>query len=484
MGVAQPPAQLSLLVVRWWDYWNPKNRRSRTHNVANEEMLMDVLAAPGSAHALFGEDAAYEVHSAFIRKTADLELLGSSMIDAMRGQHRAGLYFLWPTQRTVVERRLPGAVAEPALFALMHRMEAAGVRSCWPHSAPLYRQLAGKLWVPHISTQRPELRTPKTVQLDMAQWHEDPKAAAEHALLELQRHCAQAADCHSSTSDQGGDSFRGVAKLGFSWMGEDVVPFTGAAELLPALQQLLEGGAQQDAVCLIQQRIENVVCELRFVCIQDRARGVNVVTRELVRMRQHPPRHSSDDTFALASHLTMTANEAVTEVFFGSWEALQVAEKEAEQLAELWLQWFQDEGHGTPVACRLDFLVAAKRPLVAGGPVQVDVWTVELCECGSSLCGFHWGARSAACLNECLSEAVDRTPQPLPSLHIKTEPRSGAVVNHVPALGITRLLQMLQSWGVRQSASFLSRKATGLTLFSAVLAVLLPLWFRRRRRKA
>jgi len=478
MGMAQSPAQLSMLVVRWWDYWNPKNRRSRTHNVANEEMLLDVLAGPGSAHALLAEEAAYEVHSAFIRSTADLELIGPSMINAMRGRHRVGLYFLWPTQRAVVERRLPGAVAEPALFALMHRMEAAGIRSCWPHTASLYRQLAGKLWVPQISMQRPDLRTPKTVQLDVALWTEDPNAATEMALLELQRQPTRASDCQNPSSD----SFRGVAKLGFSWMGEDVIPFTGASELLRVLQQLLDG-SPQDAVCLIQERIENVVCEVRFVCIQDRAKGVDVVTRELVRMRQHPPRHSSDNTFALASHLTMTPQEAVREVFFGSWEALRVAEKEAERLAELWLRWFHDEGHGTPTACRLDFLVAAKRPDVVGGPVPVELWTVELCECGGSLCGLHWGARAVACLNECLSEAVDRPPQPLPPFHVEPDTHTGAVVNGPSASGITGLLRMLRSWGTRQSAHLLSRKASGLTLLSAVVAVFLPLWLRRRRRR-
>merc|ERR1719352_328424 len=34
MGLSQPKLELSLFVVRWWDYWNPNNRRSRTHNVA------------------------------------------------------------------------------------------------------------------------------------------------------------------------------------------------------------------------------------------------------------------------------------------------------------------------------------------------------------------------------------------------------------------------------------------------------------------
>merc|ERR1719230_981469 len=96
MGEQQPQADLSLLVVRWWDYYGPPNSRnkSRSHNVANEGMLLDVLEGPGSPHAALAKDGRYEVHSAFVRSADDLASLGARLASSMRGRHRAGLYFL------------------------------------------------------------------------------------------------------------------------------------------------------------------------------------------------------------------------------------------------------------------------------------------------------------------------------------------------------------------------------------------------------
>merc|ERR1712110_1396662 len=105
-----------------------------------------------------------------------------------------------------------------------------------------------------------------------------------------------------------------------------------------------------------------------------------------------------------ASHDTMTASEAADVVFGGNASALEAAEKEAERLADLWLQWFRENGYGVPASCRLDFLCTTKG----------DFWTVELCECGGSLCGLNSTTRAAACLNECLKDSTSQTPQVLP----------------------------------------------------------------------
>merc|ERR1719204_1412814 len=121
IGTPQPPARLSLLVVRWWDYYNRKNRRSRSHNVANEEMLLDVMKGPNSPHEAFGARGEYEVHSAFIRNSADLELVGVSLAKAMRGRTKCGAYFLWPSQRRMEAEGVcsPARVAASSLFNVM-----------------------------------------------------------------------------------------------------------------------------------------------------------------------------------------------------------------------------------------------------------------------------------------------------------------------------------------------------------------------------
>jgi len=471
MGAQQPAAELSLLVVRWWDYWNPRNRRSRSHNVANEEMLLDVLEGPGSPHALFGERGSYEVHSAFVRNSADLESMGQALAAAMRGKCQAGLYFLWPTQHASDARRLPGAVAEPALLGLMERMEAAGVPTRWPHPLNLYRQMAGKLWVPRVSCERPDLCVPLTVRLDMAKWDADQRAAAEDAIAELQR--LRAASPGGRAPAEG--TFRGVAKLGFSWMGADVRPFTGAAELVSALRHLLEG-AQRDTVCLVQERIEDVACELRFLCCQDLAQGPEAVKKEILWMKLHAPQHNSDETFHLTSHQTMGAQEAADYAFCGSMEALRDAEKKAAGLADLWLQWFRQEGYGTPATCRLDFLVSV--PARRRGRPEASVWTVELCECGGSLCGLLPHGRTTACLNACLAGSASLPPQPLPPLR---SPPTSSPQGRSAEAGGPGSQSPAASGGVVQALRAAAGDGRGRRLFAALLAVLLLLFARMRR---
>lgn len=403
MGSPSPQAELSLVVVRWWDYWNRKNKSSPSHNVANEQMLLDVLQNADSPHATLAAEGRYEVHSVFARSSADLGRVGGELAQAMRGKRRAGLYFLWPTQRPAVERRQAGCVSEPALLDLMRRMEAESIQTCWPHPSGLYRELAGKLWPAKVCQAVPNLCVPPTVRIDLSA-QPFPDAAAEKAIAELQ----------AMRKEMGGTPvnlnapYRGVVKLGFSWMGEDVRPFSGKAELVKVLLQFMDGQSSE-AVCLVQERVEDVVCELRMFCFRDMAAGPNAVAQEFVRMKMKAP-NRGDDNFALTGHMTMTESETIDSVFSGNKAAYQSAEKEVRTLATRWLQWFKDEGHGMPASCRLDFIVSRGR-----GASQPTVWTTEVTECGSSLCGLPAAPRTAAVLNACLEGAdVAGFPRRLP----------------------------------------------------------------------
>lgn len=473
MGMPQLKLELSLVVFRWWDYWNQRNKRSRSHNVANEEMLLDVLQGPDSPHDAFGRQGAYEVYSAFVRGTSDLQNLGAQLAAAMRGSRRVALYFLWPTQRPAVERRLPACVSETAFFQLQSRMEEAGIRTCWPHDQRLYRELSGKLWVPRVCRDLPELHVPATVRVDMDSWLADPRTTAEAIISELQQLRGKAPETHRASPGL----FRGVAKLGFSWMGEDVRPFSGPTELEKVLSQLLDG-APRDAVCLVQERVEEVVCELRMICFRDLASGPDAVKMELVRMKMHPPRHN-DPTFSLTSHLTMTAAEARDSAFQGSAKAMQAAESEVHRLANRWLQWFRDEGLGTPASIRLDFLVSKAR-----SGTEPRVWTVELCENGGSLCGLPHAARTTSFLNNCMegvsdtSSAAGSFPKPLPSL-VASASLSGNNGGNSSSRG---LMAKNGSGLFGTLARLLTRWQTGGVL--ALLVVLLLRFSSRRRQLA
>ncbi|CAK0907461.1 unnamed protein product, partial [Prorocentrum cordatum] len=415
---SRPPVELSLFVARWWQYDNPE-ARARSHNILHKGLMEDVLEGKGSPHEAFGTAGQYEVYTAFVRGGEDLDALGEGLAAQLHSRRRAALYFLWPSQRLGRERFAAGYVAERSLTGLMRRMEAGGVRTCWPHPVRLYEELATKRWAAALGPRAAALRVPPTVVVSKADVDGGAPQAAEAALHRLRR---LRSDVHGG-GPQRLEAYRGVAKLGFSWQGEGVLPFVGPAGLERALRKLLEG-ADPGATCLVQERVQHVRCELRVFCCRDHAAGPGAMRAELVRMRLKEPRHREiDGSFAMAGATTMTAAEAAEAAFGGSMAALGAAEAEARRLAGLWLEWLQGaDGPGLPHVCRLDFMVSvppapppaqpSRGPGGRGGarraatpaPARAapEVHTVEITELGGATCGLSVHARTVAVLNECV----------------------------------------------------------------------------------
>eukprot|EP00930_Biecheleria_cincta_P039514 TRINITY_DN27161_c0_g1_i1.p1 TRINITY_DN27161_c0_g1~~TRINITY_DN27161_c0_g1_i1.p1 ORF type:complete len:665 (+),score=136.72 TRINITY_DN27161_c0_g1_i1:38-1996(+) len=433
-----PRRELSLVVVRWRDYYQPREG-SRTYNILNEGLIRDVLEGFGSPKEAFGKEGSYEVFTIFVCTGEHLSMVPKAALAAgLKGRHRAGLYFLWPTQRLALLRqpgapgalssRSTGSVPAAALEELMTGLESLGIRTCWPNPWPLYRDLAGKRWAWSLEPELArELKVPPTVLVTRAALDEKGVAAcAASALEELGR---RRQETHGG-EQLPKDGYRGVVKLTFAWMGESVLPFTGQAGLEKCLAKLLEGTAP-GAECLVQERVEGVRCELRALCVRDRAKEAQDAATapayaiELMRLCMHPPRHQAfDNTFALASHLTMTKEEAVQQVFAGDQALAQATEDQVHALATRWLEtWLRSHPGGPPHVTRLDFMVAL--PNSPAGQ-QADVWTVEVTECGGSLCGIEVPPRTTATLNECVADPdhpVDGLPKPLPAF----EKKEGAV---------------------------------------------------------
>lgn len=248
--------------------------------------------------------------------------------------------------------------------------------------------------------------------LDHALWAENHELAATTAIGELEQIRAKFGRCPHA------DQFCGVVKLGYSWMGMDVQPFQGVKGLVNSLMMLLDP-ALPGCVCIIQERIEDVRCELRCLCCRDMAAGPNEMQRDLVRMRLHYPRHKSDPTFATTSPTTMSFEETAKSCFNGNEKVLRQVEAEVMRLSDKWLEWFNTEGFGVPAFIRLDYVVAYR------GQGSVEVWTIELCELGGSLCGYSHQPRTVAALNQCLEavhkgEKVEGFPAPLPVIRDTT----------------------------------------------------------------
>ena len=392
---------LSLVVVRWKDYWQYKVG-SRTHNVLNEDLIKDVLDGHGSFKESFGTRGNYEVFTIFAKTSEHLNAIEmSDLSSCFRGRQKAALYFLWPTQKKVLEDN--GMVAASALQALMQRMEAENIKTCWPHPAELYFDLVSKSWVAR-QCQHLDFKLPPTTLVKKEEFQPGEEASQAAAAIERLQELSRL----RGQTPRSKEDYRGVVKLGYSWMGQAVIPFLGEASLKKALAKLLEG-ASPDAHCLVQERVEGVRCEMRAFCCQDLVNG-NYAMKLVIMKMKAPHLQTWDATFCLTDYATMTPEELAVQSFAGDRSVVEAIQVEVRRLANLWLDWFQ-ERHSPPQVIRLDFLISTPRK--DAQPVPFQVHTCELTECGGSTCGLQVRPRTVAVVNRA-AEAIEGFPKPLP----------------------------------------------------------------------
>ncbi|CAJ1377882.1 unnamed protein product [Effrenium voratum] len=409
-GLVRPkgwaPAQplLSVLLLRWWDYG--VNPTWSDFAVTNDGMLRDLVDGPcGLFPVLAGE---FELYTVFIKRSADLEAVLEHWAQAvLQGINTVVWYFLWPCLRRDADTEA-GCVREKLFFDLQRRMERVGLRSGWPHPSMLYRQLCGKLWVSQMCLNK-GFRVPPTVTVHYTDVRSDPHAAAQQALSSLERLRARLG---------GAGAARGVAKLGFSWQGDDVLPFDGVDNLARVLCRLLGKQGSEQLTCLVQEMVPDVVCEHRVLCFRNAAARPQSFVREHLWLRMKPKgEHHNHQAccevqdFALASAKVVSRDEAPREFFGGSADARDAVESATDDLVDEWLLWFTTEDAEPPPVTRLDFLVSW-RP-----DVMPAVWTCEVGECGASLCSVECEARNCAVLNWAIRhDASGRFPAALPPI--------------------------------------------------------------------
>merc|ERR1712137_424904 len=328
----------------------------------------------------------------------------------LQGMNTVAWYFLWPTQSINAEKA-GGCVREQNFFDLCQRVERVGIRSGWPHPSHLYRQLCGKLWIPQMSLNK-EYRVPPTTRVHGADVRADARFAAEqaiHRLLGIRREIWGEKDIPV-------DDFKGVAKLGFSWQGDDVCPFSGVDNLMNVLLKLFEQRHSQQVLCLVQAMIPDVVCEHRIFNFLDAKRGEYVREHLWLKMKGRGEHHLHQSVcivkdFALASAKVIPREQAVFDYFGGDNASCEQVVVTTEQLADRWLLWFTAESADPPPVMRLDFLVSRA---IGFTPV---VWTCEVGECGASLCSIECDNRNAAALNWAVRyDPSGRFPIPMPAV--------------------------------------------------------------------
>eukprot|EP00747_Dinoflagellata_sp_TGD_P046064 gnl/TRDRNA2_/TRDRNA2_144213_c1_seq1.p1 gnl/TRDRNA2_/TRDRNA2_144213_c1~~gnl/TRDRNA2_/TRDRNA2_144213_c1_seq1.p1 ORF type:complete len:299 (+),score=31.21 gnl/TRDRNA2_/TRDRNA2_144213_c1_seq1:522-1418(+) len=286
-------------------------------------------------------------------------------------------------------------------------MEQESIRTGWPHSSNLYRLLCGKLWIPQMSLH-PEYKVPPTTRVHVADFRHNHEYAATRALHSLMQLRYRVWGREQIPLDE----FRGVVKLGFSWCGGDVLPFTGVKSLVQNLSRLFDQPSSEQIVCLVQERIMDVVGEHRVLAFRDAAHQryhmEPLWVCNLKPEKHH--RHNCDlGDFRLASSSVIPHDAVAGLLFNDDAKAQKMAEQIAMELVDKWMLWFMTESATPPQCARIDFLVAKT------GPGKVEVWTCEVGECGASLCSLEPHGRNAAVLNSAIiTDDSGRFPLSLP----------------------------------------------------------------------
>eukprot|EP00404_Azadinium_spinosum_P001284 CAMPEP_0180434450 /NCGR_PEP_ID=MMETSP1036_2-20121128/9961_1 /TAXON_ID=632150 /ORGANISM="Azadinium spinosum, Strain 3D9" /LENGTH=605 /DNA_ID=CAMNT_0022440323 /DNA_START=66 /DNA_END=1883 /DNA_ORIENTATION=+ len=347
----------------------------------------------------------YEVISAFVRSSEELDILSSTPLrHLLRGHCMGALYFLWPISFQDGHKS-PAYVERERLLSLMGRMEATGIPTRFPHPSHLYRVLASKEWTAQTCLH-PLLCVPLTVRVARQAVACDPARAAMGALQALERlskvraewgRCATGdpAEVAAADVDKVGE---GVAKLGWSWEAMDVMPWRDQRQLQAALSSLAEQpGCHTDSV-LVQEWVDFdvemrvFVVDAQVSCPQSwRPTATFYTQMDCEHMPDAAPRHCYKEFHTYGREGCLESR------FFGDEAALSDAERQAEVLVGRWLSWL--------LLLRLDFMI--KR----AGPGRAVVTTGELTELGGSFLGWKDGPKTVfgAVIRSCLDvhEGVD-----------------------------------------------------------------------------
>eukprot|EP00397_Hematodinium_sp_SG-2012_P016465 GEMP01016798.1.p1 GENE.GEMP01016798.1~~GEMP01016798.1.p1 ORF type:complete len:370 (+),score=100.25 GEMP01016798.1:537-1646(+) len=326
----------------------------------------------------------FETFTLFLKSSEDaVRFQESALTTMMKGRHRAALFYLWPTQKCHASDE-KAFCEERAFFGLMERVEAAGVPSRYPAPAHLYRLLCGKQMYTNMCLNK-EFKVPVSVRVHASEVLRDPEEAARNSLAAL--------NSLRKMLWNKGPSDGGVIKLGFSWMGKDVLPYRGESELRNKLVEIFSKMQQIPTSCFVQEFVDSRIVELRIHSFCD---GDRTFRNEIRYMALNEGGTMEDgEVFDMTSAISLSSVDALRQVWGGNGAAQEHAEKEARRLVDCWMSWYKTEWNARrcPANARFDFHVSWDK-------VQMpELWTCEVTECGASLCGLNIDARNIALTN-------------------------------------------------------------------------------------
>lgn len=359
-----------------------------------------VLQYPGLSNAIPGGPSC-EVLSLFLSCTDDMKRLAtdaSSFTSGLRGVKQASFWMLWPADwdadweeegyEAYVERRI--------LFASMRGLEAAGVRSSFPHPGDLYEHITSKAWMATVC-QEPKARLPSAVLVDRQAIMKDPAKEATDALKRL-----EAIRQTSVFSDSGGPSVvnkevlkKGAVKIGWSWEAKYVWFFNSPNELASCLYEMIRLPGCLSDTCIVQEWVD-FDFEVRLFFFPSRDWAPPAILH---------PKHYEYTSWSTGAgarkpgSFTKPGRPEVLERWDGDATALDLAHAQAEEAAQFLIARLLTV-HPVPIPMiRLDFM--CKRL----GPGQVQVAFGEYCECGA--CCLQWNEGPPTVWKACLDYALN-----------------------------------------------------------------------------
>ena len=293
----------------------------------------------------------YELHVVQIEAEEDLESIVAE--DVLRSLSRAEVkgivYFLSPQQVKGAFRTKSYLIHDEALFALMERLERAGLPTVWPHPLHLFKTLAGKVWPPQVCLS-PQYHVPLTSCVPRCAVLADPQLAADEALkaLKVLREASSRSPEISGT----------VVKVGFSWKSEGVTLCRSREDLKCALQSAAAAGSH--SYFMVQERIEGLCCEAMVYTL-----GGQIVGQPQYYSFPHhkaPPQYMIRKTAA-----QLLGGDAVQ----------RDCEDKMKQITQRWLLWIRAQCSSPVPFLRVDFLLA-----LDSVSRDVQIWTGEVSELG------------------------------------------------------------------------------------------------------
>ena len=293
----------------------------------------------------------YELHVVQVEAEEELESISAEHVlrSLSRAEVKGIVYFLSPQQVKGAFRTKSYLIHDEALFALMERLERAGLPTVWPHPLHLFKTLAGKVWPPQVCLS-PQYHVPLTSCVPRCAVLADPQLAADEAL--------QALKVLREASSRSPEISGTVVKVGFSWKSEGVTLCRSREDLKGALQSAAAAGSH--SYFMVQERIEGLCCEAM----------VYTLAGQIVGQPQYYsfPYHKAPPQYML--------RKTAAQLLGG--EAVQRdCEDKMKQITHRWLLWIRAQCSSPVPFLRIDFLLALD-------PVSRDVqiWTGEVSELG------------------------------------------------------------------------------------------------------